>query len=100
MHRSVLVALLAIVTILGLVHQGERPAKAAASLYLAQRCESNGTVSLAFVWEASDPNARQVWVDVSNQSNSWLPGTFTGAGPLPASATSFAWVGWQPGTSY
>jgi hypothetical protein len=73
--------------------------QAAASLYLQQRCEPDGSVSLAFVWEGNDRQARQQWVDVSSTTD-WQPGTFQAAGPLAGNVDVFIWPGWRPGTLY
>jgi hypothetical protein len=72
---------------------------AAASLYLQQRCEPNGTVSLGFTWEGNDPQALQQWIDVSS-TGTWQPGTFSAAGPIAANVSTYVWPGWQPGTTY
>jgi hypothetical protein len=75
------------------------PVHAAASLYLQQRCEANGTVSLGFTWEGNDPQAPQQWIDVSS-TGTWQAGTFSAAGPLAGNVSTYVWPGWQPGTTY
>ena len=74
--------------------------QAAANLYLQQRCEPDGSVSLAFIWEGNDPRASQQWLDVSQVSNGWQPGSFTSVGPLSATTAQYIWPGWRPNTSY
>ncbi len=87
----------AILTVLFCVHlSGVEDAAAAPALYLQQRCESDGTVSLGFGWEGNDPQARQQWLDLSS-TDTWQPGSFRSAGPLGANVTTFVWAGWQPG---
>ena len=89
---------LAILTVLFCIHLPlVEDAAAASALYLQQRCEPNGTVSLGFGWEGSDPQARQQWLDVGS-TDTWQPGSFTSAGPLGATVTTFVWGGWQPGS--
>ena len=74
--------------------------KAAASLSLQQRCEPDGSVSLAFIWEGNDPRATQLWLDVSPVSNGWQQGSFLSSGPFAGTTTQYIWPGWRPNTSY
>jgi hypothetical protein len=53
----------------------------------------DGRASVSFIWSGGDPNARQQWVDLTAQNNNWLPGSFSGVGPLAANVSSYEWVG-------
>src|SRR4051794_21958111 len=53
----------------------------------------DGRASVSLLWSGGDPNARQQWVDFSAQNNSWLAGTFSGAGPFTPDVASYDWTG-------
>jgi hypothetical protein len=48
-----------------------------------------GHARVVLSWQGNSPTAQQQWVDISFRNNGWLPGTFVGAGPLSAQASSF-----------
>jgi len=57
-------------------------------LFVTQTCTAQGTVQLAFTWSGNNPAAMQQWFDMSLQNNGWLPGTFSGFGPMSPVTTS------------
>lgn len=58
------------------------PAGAAVNnLYVNQACVGS-RVSLGFTWYGVSPQAREVWLDLSQRGNSFAPGTFTSFGPI------------------
>jgi hypothetical protein len=68
-------------------------------LYLEQQCSANGVI-VTFSWTGTSPDATEQWLDISLFNNAWQPGTFLGAGPLSASATSQVWDGLIPNTTH
>src|SRR5205085_1713344 len=58
------------------------PAGAAVgNLYATQTCTGSG-LSLGFTWYGVSPQAREVWLDLSQRSNTFAPGTFSSFGPI------------------
>src|SRR3954454_9622002 len=94
--RFAVVAVVSMVTLAAaLVAPHLRPATSEAAVSRLQYflgCK-DGRASVSVLWSGGDPNARQQWVDFSAQNNSWLAGTFSGAGPFTPDVASYDWTG-------
>jgi len=101
MLMKICTALFASVPLLfGSLAGGTRIASATASFYMEQGCSSDGSVSLSFSWQDSDPAATQRWIDVSSYDNGWQPNTYVGAGPISPEAKNLIWPGYKSGEHF
>ena len=69
-------------------------------LSVAQECLPDGRLQVRFDWAGNDTSANQQWLDLTLFNNDWAPGTFLGAGPLPATQQSLTWPGLLEGTPH
>ena len=65
---------------------------APSGLNTTQSCAAGGTADITFNWRGVASSSRQVWIDLTTNSN-WRAGTFISAGPFTTSDTSFTWTG-------
>jgi len=76
------VAIVALLVLLTLEYvQPDRAGAAVSNLYATQACVGS-RVSVGFTWYRDSPQAREVWLDLSQRSNTFASGTFTSFGPI------------------
>jgi hypothetical protein len=71
---------------------------AAEGLNISQQCTSPTTVGATLSWTTF--GGGEQWVDLSYYNNSWAPGSYVSAGPLPYYQSAFAGDGLTPGATY
>jgi len=72
---------------------------AANGLSQSQVCNA-GKADVTFRWQNVNPQATQVWLDLSTSNNGWRNGTFISAGPFDATTASYSWAGLAPGKQH
>ncbi|MGB6837773.1 MAG: hypothetical protein WBF66_08725 [Dehalococcoidia bacterium] len=67
-----------------------------------QECSSQqpGRVKVTFKWTPGASTGTTQYIDLTLFKDGFAPGTFIGAGPLPAGASSFVWDGLLPSTTH
>jgi len=101
MLRKTLLAL-GVAALCGLSIQIGGRAEAAASYFTVnQACGTSGIgVDTTVQWQGMNPAASQVYVDLSEYNNGWVPDTYASSGALSPNQSSFLWVSLVPNTTY
>ncbi|HLF77991.1 MAG TPA: hypothetical protein VJB57_10945 [Dehalococcoidia bacterium] len=71
------------------------------NLGFTQGCSVNGVgVDAIISWAGVIAGAREVWLDLSEYNNGWVPGTYATTGAMSPTVQSFNWVSLLPNTTY
>jgi beta-lactamase class A len=65
-----------------------------------QECHASSPTSVTTTLSWMPSGRGEQWLDISLFNNRFAPGTFVGIGPLPSTASSFAWSDLLPGTTH
>ena len=65
-----------------------------------QECRASSPASTTSTLSWVPSRRGEQWLDISLFNNRFAPDTFVGIGPLPSTASAFAWSGLQPGTTH
>ena len=89
----VILSLAALTAVFGIGKIAPSSEAAITQLFIDVKCSTHfpGTATASISWTGNHPSALGQFLDMSRVNNGWLPGTFSAAGPLAASRTSFVW---------
>jgi hypothetical protein len=89
----VILSLAALTAVFGIGKIAPSSEAAITQLFIDVKCSTHfpGTATASISWTGNHPGALGQFLDMSRANNGWLPDTFSAAGPMHASRTSFVW---------
>jgi len=92
-------SLIGAISLLLVFNSGGALASPPSGLNTTQLCGAGSTADITFNWRGVGTNSRQVWIDLTTNSN-WRAGTFISAGPFGVTDVAFTWTGIKANTTH